>query len=49
MRRVFYFLITNLAILIVLGTVLRLLGVQPHLPDQMAAFGILGRWNESVE
>ncbi|MBE0425696.1 MAG: protease HtpX [Nitrospirae bacterium] len=33
MRRVFYFLITNLAILIVLGTVLRLLGVQPYLTE----------------
>lgn len=31
MRRVFYFLITNLAILIVLGIVLRLLGVEPYL------------------
>jgi len=31
MRRVFYFLITNLAVLIVLGTVLRILGVEPYL------------------
>jgi heat shock protein HtpX len=33
MRRVLYFLITNLAVLIVLGTVLRLLGVQPYLTE----------------
>ena len=31
MRRVIYFLITNLAILIVLSTVLRLLGIEPYL------------------
>lgn len=31
MRRVIYFLITNLAILIVLGTVLRILSVEPYL------------------
>jgi len=31
MRRVIYFLITNLAILIVLGTVLKILGVEPHI------------------
>lgn len=31
MRRVIYFLITNLAILIVLSTVLRVLGVEPYL------------------
>lgn len=31
MRRVIFFLITNLAILIVLGTVLRILGVEPYI------------------
>lgn len=31
MRRVIYFLITNIAILIVLGIVLRLLGIEPYL------------------
>lgn len=31
MRRVFYFLITNIAILIVLSTTLRILGVEPYL------------------
>ena len=31
MRRVLYFLITNLAIVIVLGIVLRILGVEPYL------------------
>lgn len=31
MRRVLLFLITNLAILVVLGTVLKLLGVEPYL------------------
>jgi heat shock protein HtpX len=33
MRRVVFFLITNLAVLIVLGTVLRLLGVEPYLTE----------------
>ncbi|MBT8365493.1 MAG: M48 family metalloprotease [Deltaproteobacteria bacterium] len=31
MRRVVYFLITNLAILIIFGTVIRLLGIEPYL------------------
>lgn len=34
MRRLFYFIVTNLAILLVLGTVLRVLGVQPYLTQQ---------------
>jgi len=34
MRRVLLFLITNLAILVVLGTVLKLLGVEPYLSQQ---------------
>jgi heat shock protein HtpX len=34
MRRILYFLVTNLAILIVLGMVLRLLGVEPYLTQQ---------------
>jgi heat shock protein HtpX len=33
MRRVIYFLITNLAILIVLGAVMRILGIGPYLTD----------------
>jgi heat shock protein HtpX len=33
MRRVVYFLITNLAILIVLGAVMRILGIEPYLTD----------------
>ena len=33
MRRVLYFLITNIAILIILGTVIRLFGVEPYLTD----------------
>lgn len=34
MRRVLLFLITNLAILVVLGTVLKILGVEPYLSQQ---------------
>ena len=34
MRRIIYFLITNLAILIVLGTVLKILGIEPYLTQQ---------------
>lgn len=34
MRRVLYFLITNLAILIVFGTVIRILGLEPYLTQQ---------------
>lgn len=33
MRRVLYFLITNLAILIIFGTVIRLLGIEPYLTN----------------
>ena len=34
MRRILYFLMTNLAILIVLGTVMKLLGIEPYLTRQ---------------
>lgn len=34
MRRILYFLMTNLAILIVLGTVIKLLGIEPYLTQQ---------------
>ena len=34
MRRIIYFLITNVAILIVLGTVLKILGIEPYLTQQ---------------
>ena len=34
MRRIIYFLITNLAILLVLGTVLKILGIEPYLTQQ---------------
>lgn len=34
MRRVFYFLITNMAILVVLSAALRILGVEPYLTQQ---------------
>lgn len=34
MRRVFYFLITNIAILVVLSAALRILGVEPYLTQQ---------------
>ncbi len=34
MRRIFYFLVTNLAILIVLSAALRMLGIEPYLSQQ---------------
>ena len=38
MRRVLLFLATNVAILIVLGTVLKLLGVEPYLTQQGVSY-----------
>jgi heat shock protein HtpX len=34
MRKIIYFLITNLAILLVLGTVIKILGIEPYLTQQ---------------
>jgi len=34
MQRIIYFLITNLAILLVLGTVIKILGIEPYLSQQ---------------
>lgn len=58
MKRVFLFLATNLAVIVLFGITFRLSGVepildqegvhQPHLPDQMAEFGVSGRIGQGL-
>ena len=57
MKRIFLFFMTNIAVLVILSvsimiTALELLKVspqQPHLPEQMAAFGISGGIGQGLE